>query len=120
MSLLFGNLTEDFVVFGDAASIYYGDLQTGNATAIAAAQQALDAAVAEFRQSAAADATYLVYIGEPLRRLVQITPDKIPRYRYVRVYLYLHGHLGIHRRGQLEAYSRKIPSSDVTARHSIL
>ncbi|KAF9242527.1 P-loop containing nucleoside triphosphate hydrolase protein [Melanogaster broomeanus] len=63
MSLLFGNLTQDFVVFGDDALTYYQELQTGNATVIAAAQQALDAAAAEFRRSAAADASYLVYMG---------------------------------------------------------
>ncbi|KAF9242534.1 P-loop containing nucleoside triphosphate hydrolase protein [Melanogaster broomeanus] len=63
MSLLFGNLTEDFVVFGNAESTYYQDLQSGNASAIAAAQQALDAAAAGFRHSAASDATYLVCIG---------------------------------------------------------
>ncbi|KAF9242530.1 P-loop containing nucleoside triphosphate hydrolase protein [Melanogaster broomeanus] len=63
MSLLFGNLTQDFVVFGDAELTYYQDLQSGNATATAAAQQALDSAAAEFRQNAAADASYLVYMG---------------------------------------------------------
>ncbi|KAF9242531.1 P-loop containing nucleoside triphosphate hydrolase protein [Melanogaster broomeanus] len=63
MSLLFGNLTEDFVVFGSAQLTYYEDLQSGNATAIAAAQQALDAATAEFRRDAATNALYLVYMG---------------------------------------------------------
>ncbi|KAF9242528.1 P-loop containing nucleoside triphosphate hydrolase protein [Melanogaster broomeanus] len=63
MSLLFGNLTQDFVDFGDAQLTYYEELQTGNATAIAAAQQALDAAAAGFRRNAAADASYLVYMG---------------------------------------------------------
>ncbi|KAF9242529.1 ste6-like protein [Melanogaster broomeanus] len=63
MSLLFGNLTQDFVVFGSAQLTYYQELQTGNATAITTAQQALDAAAAEFRQSAAANASYLVYMG---------------------------------------------------------
>ncbi|KAF9242532.1 P-loop containing nucleoside triphosphate hydrolase protein [Melanogaster broomeanus] len=63
MSLLFGNLTEDFVVFGNAESTYYQDLQSGNASEIAAAQQVLDAAAAGFRHNAALDATYLVCIG---------------------------------------------------------
>ncbi|KAF9242533.1 P-loop containing nucleoside triphosphate hydrolase protein [Melanogaster broomeanus] len=39
------------------------DLQSGNASAIAAAQQVLDAAAAGFRRSAASGATYLVCIG---------------------------------------------------------
>ncbi|KAF9242522.1 P-loop containing nucleoside triphosphate hydrolase protein [Melanogaster broomeanus] len=63
LSLLFGRLTQDFVGFGDAASTYYQKVQTGNVTATAAAQQALDIAAAEFRQSAAVNASYLVYMG---------------------------------------------------------
>ncbi|KAF9238097.1 P-loop containing nucleoside triphosphate hydrolase protein [Melanogaster broomeanus] len=63
MSLIFGNLTQDFVDFGNVALTYFQTVQTGNATAIATAQQALDATVAEFRQSVAVDASHLVYMG---------------------------------------------------------
>ncbi|KAF9221679.1 P-loop containing nucleoside triphosphate hydrolase protein [Gyrodon lividus] len=63
MSLVFGNLTQDFVSFTSAELNYYQELQSGNATATAAAQQALDAAAVGFRHNAAIDASYLVYIG---------------------------------------------------------
>ncbi|KAG6907876.1 hypothetical protein DXG01_007040 [Tephrocybe rancida] len=55
MSLLFGNLTQEFVNFGTV--INYAN--TGNATAIAQ----VPAAAAHFRHTAALDASYLVYIG---------------------------------------------------------
>ncbi|OAX42868.1 P-loop containing nucleoside triphosphate hydrolase protein [Rhizopogon vinicolor AM-OR11-026] len=63
MSLLFGNLTEDFVSFDLAETSYYSALSSGNATAIAEATQLLDTAAAGFRQNAALDASYLTYIG---------------------------------------------------------
>ena len=66
MSLLFGNLTEDFVSFDLAETTYYSTLSSGNATAIAEATQLLDTAAAGFRQNAALDASYLTYIGELL------------------------------------------------------
>jgi len=64
MSLLFGNLTQDFVTFSLAENNYTASLQTGNPTAIAQAQQILDAAAVGFRSSSALDASYLTYIGE--------------------------------------------------------
>ncbi|KIJ64522.1 hypothetical protein HYDPIDRAFT_89952 [Hydnomerulius pinastri MD-312] len=63
MSLLFGNLTQDFVSFGNAELSYFADLQEGNATKTAAALQTLQSAAVGFRHSAAEDASYLVYIG---------------------------------------------------------
>lgn len=66
MSLLFGNLTQDFVSFSLAENNYNSALQSGNPTAIAQAQQILDAAAVSFRHSAALDASYLTYIGELL------------------------------------------------------
>lgn len=63
MSLLFGNLTQDFVNFSLAENNYTASLQSGNPTAIAQAQQILDAAAAGFRKSSALDASYLTYIG---------------------------------------------------------
>ena len=57
MALLFGDLTQQFVSFGSAQSVYYQD--PNNATAV----QELQAAAAQFRSTAALDASYLVYIG---------------------------------------------------------
>ncbi|KAF8645234.1 hypothetical protein AX16_008061 [Volvariella volvacea WC 439] len=55
MSLLFGNLTQDFVDFGTVL----GEAQAGNATAASLIPQA----GADFRHSAGLNASYLVYIG---------------------------------------------------------
>lgn len=55
MSLIFGNLTQQFVTFGSTlASAQAGD---------AAAQAALPGVIAAFRTGSAQDASYLVYIG---------------------------------------------------------
>jgi ATP-binding cassette, subfamily B (MDR/TAP), member 1 len=59
MSLLFGNLVQDFVTFGTTLE----ESKAGNAAA--AAQ--LPAAAAEFRHIASKDAASLVYIGEQIR-----------------------------------------------------
>ncbi|KAG1881998.1 P-loop containing nucleoside triphosphate hydrolase protein [Suillus tomentosus] len=63
MSLLFGNLTQDFVNFSLADNNYIASLQSGNSTTIAQAQQILNAAAVGFRKSSALDASYLTYIG---------------------------------------------------------
>ncbi|KAF8833253.1 hypothetical protein BDN67DRAFT_1017770 [Paxillus ammoniavirescens] len=63
MSLLFGNLTQDFVSFAAAELNYAQETQSGGAAATASARQALDAAAVLFRHNAAADALYLVCIG---------------------------------------------------------
>ncbi|KAG2346722.1 P-loop containing nucleoside triphosphate hydrolase protein [Suillus weaverae] len=63
MTLIFGNLTQDFVTFGLAENEYYQSLQSGDANAAEQAQAALDAAASWFRHSAGLDASYLVYIG---------------------------------------------------------
>lgn len=55
MSLLFGNLTQDFVVFETVLALAH----SGNATA----QAQLPDATTHFRHTAALDASYLVYIG---------------------------------------------------------
>ncbi|KZP29744.1 P-loop containing nucleoside triphosphate hydrolase protein [Athelia psychrophila] len=55
MSLIFSNLTQQFIVFGETLTL----AQSGNATAAAA----LPSAVAAFRSTAAQDASQLVYIG---------------------------------------------------------
>jgi len=72
MSLLFGNLTQDFVSFSAAQLSYASALQSGNSTTIAQAQQILDTAAVGFRHSAALDASYLTYIGELLVFLLNI------------------------------------------------
>ncbi|KAG1732478.1 P-loop containing nucleoside triphosphate hydrolase protein [Suillus lakei] len=63
MTLVFGNLTQDFVTFGLAENEYYQSLQSTDANVIEQAQAALDIAASEFRHSANLDAAYLVYIG---------------------------------------------------------
>jgi len=55
MSLIFGNLTQQFVAFGAAVS----EAKGGNADAAAR----IPAAVAAFRRTSARDTSYLVYIG---------------------------------------------------------
>lgn len=55
MSLLFGNLTQDFVEF----ETVLGMAKSGNATA----QANVPGAAAHFKHSSALDASYLVYIG---------------------------------------------------------
>ncbi|KAJ2930895.1 hypothetical protein H1R20_g6196, partial [Candolleomyces eurysporus] len=55
MSLLFGNLTQEFVNFGTVV----GKAQSGDAAAAALIPEA----AASFRRTAALDASYLVYIG---------------------------------------------------------
>jgi ATP-binding cassette subfamily B (MDR/TAP) protein 1 len=64
MSLMFGNLTQDFVSFSLAETTYYSALQTGDPNNIAQAQQILNTDAASFRTTAALDASYLTYIGE--------------------------------------------------------
>jgi ATP-binding cassette subfamily B (MDR/TAP) protein 1 len=66
MSLLFGNLTQDFVNFSHADSNYTSALQSGDPTSIAQSKQIPDIDAAGFRQSAAQNASYLTYIGELL------------------------------------------------------
>jgi hypothetical protein len=56
MSLMFGDLTISFVNFGKAVQAAFIDESGAN-------QQALNEAANKFRQSAAKDASYLVYIG---------------------------------------------------------
>ncbi|CCM03554.1 uncharacterized protein FIBRA_05690 [Fibroporia radiculosa] len=56
MSLIFGNLTEAFVTFGTTAA-------EADANPTSTSQGELNAAAANFRNTAAHDASYLVYIG---------------------------------------------------------
>jgi ATP-binding cassette subfamily B (MDR/TAP) protein 1 len=68
MTLIFGNLTQDFVTFGIAENEYYQSLQSEDPNVIQQAKAALDAAASAFRHSAGLDASYLVYIGKFLIR----------------------------------------------------
>jgi ATP-binding cassette subfamily B (MDR/TAP) protein 1 len=68
MSLIFGNLTQDFVTFGLAENGYYQSLQSNDANSIEQAKMALDAAASGFRRSASLDASYLTYLGMFLNR----------------------------------------------------
>ncbi|KAJ8580470.1 P-loop containing nucleoside triphosphate hydrolase protein [Rhizopogon salebrosus TDB-379] len=63
MTLIFGNLTEDFVTFGLAENVYFQALQSNDASVIEQAQIALDAAASSFRHNASLDASYLAYLG---------------------------------------------------------
>ncbi|KAF8833816.1 hypothetical protein BDN67DRAFT_985772, partial [Paxillus ammoniavirescens] len=63
MTLLFGNLTQDFVLFATAELKHVQETQSGDAAATAVARQALDAAAAALRHNAAVSASYLVCIG---------------------------------------------------------
>ncbi|KAG2345376.1 P-loop containing nucleoside triphosphate hydrolase protein [Suillus weaverae] len=63
MTLIFGNMTQDFVTFGSVQNQYYQSLQSNNSTAIGQAQAALDAAASAFVHSASLDASYLTYLG---------------------------------------------------------
>ena len=63
MSLIFGNLVQDFVTFGLAENNYYQSLQSNDANVIEQAQMALDTAASEFRHNASLDASYLTYFG---------------------------------------------------------
>ena len=102
MSLLFGNLTQDFIEFQTVAA-YAAD--PNNATA----QAQLPLAQASFRHTAALDASYLVYIGPlptPIAEPCSRSPSLLPyRCWNVHMYLYLHVHLGLHWRSQRQTSS---------------
>jgi ATP-binding cassette subfamily B (MDR/TAP) protein 1 len=68
MTLIFGNMTQDFVSFDSVQNAYYQSLQSNNSTAIEQAQAALDAAASSFIHNASQDASYLVYLGKFLIR----------------------------------------------------
>jgi ATP-binding cassette subfamily B (MDR/TAP) protein 1 len=99
MSLLFGNLTQDFVSFSLAENSVTQALQSGDPTAIAQAQQILDTTAVGFRHSAALDASYLTYIGERLVSSLTSHINYVQRCRHVRVHLCVYVYLGLHRRG---------------------
>ena len=86
MSLIFGNLTQQFVEFTIATNAAAGN---------ASAQPALDQAAANFRTTSAKDASYLVCIGKI--RLQTLTHCSLHSRRwYVRLHLPLHACLGLH------------------------
>lgn len=64
MSILFGNLTQDFVNFATVVS----QSNNGNATATALVPEAARI----FKQTAAKDASYLAYMGVSFHRLCRV------------------------------------------------
>ena len=98
MTLFFGRLTQDFVAFSQALS------RADEGIPGAASQVATEAA--NFRHSAALNATYLVYTGElPMSCIQTSLLTLCPRNRHLGVHLHLHERLGVYRRSQREAYS---------------
>ncbi|KAG2045340.1 P-loop containing nucleoside triphosphate hydrolase protein [Suillus americanus] len=63
MTLVFGDMTQDFVTFSSVQNEYYQALQSNDTSVIAQAQAALDAASSALIQSASLDASYLAYLG---------------------------------------------------------
>ncbi|KAG2041266.1 P-loop containing nucleoside triphosphate hydrolase protein [Suillus americanus] len=63
MTLVFGNMTQDFVTFGSAQNEYYQALQSNDTNVIEQAQATLDVAASAFVHSASLDASYLAYLG---------------------------------------------------------
>ncbi|KAG1889242.1 P-loop containing nucleoside triphosphate hydrolase protein [Suillus subluteus] len=63
MTLVFGDMTQDFVTFSSVQNDYYQALQSNDTNVIAQAQTALDAAASELVHSASLDASYLAYLG---------------------------------------------------------
>ncbi|KAI6166711.1 P-loop containing nucleoside triphosphate hydrolase protein [Pisolithus thermaeus] len=63
MTLVFGRLIQDFVVFTYALEIYQSATLSENATTSSTVQQSFDSAAGEFRRGTALDASYLAYIG---------------------------------------------------------
>lgn len=93
MSLIFGNLTQQFVVFGQTVTL----ANSGDA----AAKASLPGVAAAFRTTAAQDASYLVYIGVGMFACTFI-------YMYVWVYT---GEVGSKR--LREGYLRAVLRQDV-------
>ena len=98
MGFLFGRLTEQFVSFGSAQSAYYQD--PNNATVL----QELEIAAAQFRSSAALNASYLVYIGTSLP-LPPSTHSSSQRNRCPCLHILLHERLGLHWRSKCQTHS---------------
>ena len=116
MSLLFGNLTQQFVNF----SIVNSRAKAGDPAAIAAVPAA---AAAEFRASASESASKLVYIGAFFSTICPSVKFHsrlcIHRSRNIHLHMGLHVYLGLHFGGKRETPSRKIPSGGATTRHPI-
>jgi hypothetical protein len=93
MSLIFGNLTQDFVDFGTALN----NLDPNNPDTVSK----LDQAASEFRHISAKDASYLTYIGASFIILLRSQIINSCPYRpgLVHLHVHLHGHLGLYLRG---------------------
>jgi len=108
MTLLFGNLTQQFVDFTQVI------LQADNG--VPGAADRIPAAAAEFRDSASKLATYLVLLGVCLDYHISTLEFNSIRYRNVLVHLLVHVCVGVYWRNQREAYPRALPSSCTPAR----
>lgn len=112
MSLLFGNLTQDFVKFGTTVM----RASKGDQDAI----DKLPSVAAGFRKTAALDASYLVYIGRLCSLRNSTTNELDVRRRYVRMHISLYVYLGIHRRSQCETRSGEISQGRFTSGYPVL
>ncbi|KAG1825478.1 P-loop containing nucleoside triphosphate hydrolase protein [Suillus subaureus] len=63
MTLVFGDMTQDFVTFSSVENEYYQALQSNDTNVIVQAQAALGAASSWLARSASLDASYLAYLG---------------------------------------------------------
>jgi hypothetical protein len=93
MSLIFGNLTQDFVSFGNAIN----NLDPNNPETVST----LDHAASEFRRISAKDASYLTYIGASSITLLRLQIINLCVYRrgLIRLHIHLHVYLGLYLRG---------------------
>jgi hypothetical protein len=92
MSLLFGNLTQDFVAFGQASN----NINSNDPDSTTKLNQAAE----NFRRIAAKDASYLTYIGPSLITLPYVPvlnhQLSLSRLGLVRLHIHLHVYLGLY------------------------
>jgi hypothetical protein len=92
MSLLFGNLTQDFVAFNIASN----NINSNDPDSTAKLNQAAE----NFRRIAAKNASDLTYIGPSLITLPYVPGSKsLPRRGHVPLHIHLHVYLGLYVRG---------------------
>lgn len=95
MSLLFGNLVQQFVNF----STILANADAG----VSGASEQIPAAAANFRSAAAKSASELVYIGVLHAYMYWrcfLNRNTLYRYWIIGLYIRVHEHLGSHRRSQ--------------------
>ena len=115
LSILFGNLTKDFVEFATVLTL----AKQGDQEAAARIPEVADS----FRRVAAKDASYLVYIGQCLtipNGHSSLNCDSAYRSWYLCLHIRLHVYLGRDRRTQCETRSREISGSYSASRGRVL